>query len=309
MPEQELTLETDNAELVTPDMDGAIKQAEEEVEKAETEEAAKTETTPAEGDAEETQETEETEETPTPPPIVAKHSPGMAEIWDTLNDSQRTKVLEDVVGRLDTSGRDTATPDTEATDRGGPSEDGGETREDTQPRIPEPLTEAEKASMLDYFGDEGPARLAFQKLLDRDEQWGTYLGDTLGLVNKTLEGFDGQLGSMTEERQLEQAMVDHADEIGDVNKEEWRAIADSAGKLVKGGRAGNYDDAVSLVMYESAKGKKPESEPKPEEKGDKRRRAQVARSLAGGSRRLGTNKPPRVLTLDDAEDQARADMK
>ncbi len=236
------------------------------------------------------------------PSMVTRYSPGVAEIWDTLNETQRQKVMEDVMTSVETAStsQQNAGQDNGAADRGGSSERGGSAGAEevnAGPQIPDALTKAEREAMLEVFGDEDdPGRIAFQKLLDRDQQMLDYTGHVLDVTSESI-------GKIDAERALGNAMATHTDEIGEVSRDEWDAIAASASEVVEKGRSSNYDDAVSLVLYEATRGNKPKDKPTNEDVGSKSRRATPASSFAGSSRKKGKGAKVVATSLDDAMEQ------
>lgn len=299
MPEEELVLETEVDDLTPESLDDAIEQSEQEIED-------KPEETPAEFI-----ETEEvTEEPAAPPELVTKYNPGIAEVWDTLNEAQRSKVMEDVAARLDASPKEREeVADTTTGERASESDDHkARTSEARQaPSLPPPLSDAHKNALIEFFGDEDSQEgAAIRRLIELPEALIDYFGEAMENVGGALDGLDGQLTSIGQERKLQTALENHADEFGDITQDEFRDIAEKAGEMVSSGKVKRYDDAIDLVMYQSAKeGKSPEQ---PEVTGKKRRKAQQAKSFANPTRKSAKGTPPRVNSIDDAIEQAQAEL-
>lgn len=300
---------TDETQELSEDMQAALDKAQGKEADAEVkpdEEAVEPEEKPVETD-----ETEEPEQEPgkhEAPSLVRKYSPVLAEAWDKLTHAQKDKALEEIAAKLEAAPKEADKPKqgAEAGDRSGVP-NGGEGSQDGAAKhaaLPTPLTSEEISSLQEFFGDEDPAGKAIQKLILRDQQMGEFLDGVLKDVDAALTKYDGHLSKIEQERLLESALEDHAEEIGEVTKPEFVGISEAAVKLVQDRRVSNYDDAVSLALLELRKGEKPKTRTEPEV-GERNRRREQAKSLGTSGRQPGTATAKKVETFEDAWELAR----
>ena len=255
---------------------------------------------PEEVATEDAVEPEVTEEAPSAPSIVERYMPGMAAGWDELTDTQKTTLMQDIAEQA--TARPESAPaeaDTSATDRGGESAP-GDVAERAAPRIPDALSESDKSALLAFYGEDDPAGLALQKLFDRDDALLLYMSDLSSAVSEDNTRMDGELSAIKQEGRLQSALETHADELGDMGREKFDAIAVAAKGMVADGRVNNYDDAISLAIMET---------PKAAPSAGNRRRAAQAGSYSTPARRASRARQAVPKDLDEALEQAQDDLR
>jgi len=264
---------------------------------------------------EETEEQETEDDKPAVPELIKKYNPGMAAQWSKLDKHVQQTLIEDIALRLDSARQpagDAGKEGEKAADRGDQPEAGEETEraaEFTGANLPEPLSDADREALMEYFDEDTPAGRAIGRLIERDNQLLQYIGDILEDVNKAFDGFDNRLSSIAQERKLEQALDTYADDLKDFDQSEYESISQKALEMVSSGRFAQYDDAVFMAITEARKQKPNASKANPEQTGSKRRRAQLARSAAGSSRRLGKGQQRVPQSLEEARELALERMR
>jgi len=242
--------------------------------------------------------------------VVQKYNPGLAAHWNSLSADVREALLADTAARLQQVDK----PDGDNADRG--KEDESQTAQPKPsdsalepPALPDAISDAELTALANELGEDSPAVATLRKMAEGFNRYKDFLSHMSEVTVGALDEMGSRLYSMRQERQLEQAMVDQADDIGDVSKADFDAIAKAAGEMVTKGRVTKMDDAVALAVIEFKKSNPQEAGRNPKETGERKRKAAQAASLGKSSRRLGKPAQRRPDTIAEAWEQAKAEAR